>query len=74
MARVWLADATSSARSQVRVHDADKLDARHRRQNARVVLAEMADADDGDAKRAQCVRLRPTMAIFASLADARTAS
>ena len=48
---VPLAAATSSARGPVGVDDRDQLHARQRRQNPRVMLAEMPDADDGDAQR-----------------------
>ena len=40
--------AISSARPGLDVDDADQLDVVHRRQQPRVMLAEMADADDGD--------------------------
>ena len=41
--------AISLGAARLGVHDADQLDAVHRREQPRVVLAEMADADDGDA-------------------------
>ena len=44
------AAAISSARAPVGVDDRDQLDAGQRRQNPRVMLAEMADADDRDAQ------------------------
>ena len=47
-ARVRFAAAISSARAAIGVDDGDELDARQRRQNPRVMAAEVSDADDGD--------------------------
>ena len=53
------------------IDNADQIDTRHRRQQPRMVLPEMSDADDGDPEVAAH---RPTIAIPASLAAVNTAS
>src|ERR1051325_9034699 len=66
----------------IRIADAHQVDAVHRRKQPRVMLAKMADTDDGDANHLAASpplasvagRTRPTTAMSASFAAAMTAS